>query len=234
MGPATAQRSLPEPPTDSSIRNTLRLGSPELVVALIEDLGVRKDIAEQYREGHEGEEKFAWLSLRPINGAEARALFLPCGIQGAAVFLLTQSKTGWVVRGEETFDCHYDNRVSIRSLYLTSRQQYDLLIGHACVAHGTGYVEQHTLVFRIASSGFKRVFDRTDYLMVDVPVGSRTKQNSVFQPLGFGVLEETRDTWAISGDDGEDIPASLGIQRRMFRWSASLKKFQSSPFRRLR
>jgi len=220
--------------SDESIRQTLEQGDPKQVVQLFTTLGISQDVAEAY-EGvgrQPSEEKFAWFELRPINGAKARLLFLPCALSQSGAILLTLNGKKWKIQDTVGFDCHYDDKVSLQMLYLTSRKQFDLIVRHDCESHGTGYLEQHSRVFRIKSAKIQKILDETDLLNdYNPPVAER--QTSTFIPTATGVLEETRETVKFTADD-EPIPSSLRVERRTFRWCAGLKKFQSSPFRRLR
>lgn len=234
-GEGLAQPALEDIRSDKFIRQTLENGEPEQVLQLLVDLGVSEDAATEYQGlGREpSEERFAWLELRPIEGAEARVLFLPCApIAQASAILLTLRGSKWRTRDVIGLDCHYDDRVSLQTLYLTSAKQLDLIVRHDCVAHGTGYLEQHLGVYRFASGKMRKALDETD-LIVDYNPPISKRQTSVFLPTEFGVLEETRETLKFTPDD-EPIPSSLRVERRTFRWSAALNKFQSSPFRRLR
>jgi len=233
--PALCQRR-----TDAQIRDALRgYDSTEAQrAALLRGFGMEADEAKSYAfdDNDTNPIKVEWIALRPVAGARARALFLPCRdfMFGARVLFLTEVDGAWKKQSEQGFDCHYDFDVSLQVIQITSATQFDLLVQHGCIGHGTGYVEQQAYLFRIVDGKLKLAWHDDDTLKNFGWSGAPSElKKSTLLLTSPGVLEETRETFRLN-EDGETIPGPLRVERRTFRWSTKDEKLISSMFRRLR
>jgi hypothetical protein len=169
-----------------------------------------------------------WRVVRSEPRHKLAIMFAPCGgLDSAYLYLFQSSEHGWHVTDSKSFDCHYDESVSIETAPLRGPDTDDVLVHHECEGHGTGYVEQHFNVFAVDSLKLKLVLDAEEIIKEnDWPEVRERLQRSAFAwvPTPGSPsqdIEETRCT---------RLNGKLAIQKRSFDWSAERFRFVPSKF----
>lgn len=171
------------------------------------------------------------LEWQPLAGQRTptAALFIPCAGDDANLFLLQRTNGNWHVSDKTTFDCHYDESVSIELRAVRNPGVDELLVHHACDGHGAGYVEQHLRVFAISHGKLKQELDTEEVVKSYPPGEPWSIQTSVFTvvPISHNrtrTIEETRST---------TTQGTLSVSRRTFRWDSASSRYIPSNFYRV-
>jgi hypothetical protein len=187
-------------------------------------LGIPDEVASPIRSG--AIDEVVWQPVRIGSTSKAAILFRPCSLSTAYLYLLTQEES-WQVKDQASFDCHYDDSVSVDVDWVADPNRDELLVHHACVGHGSGYLQQNFKVLSIVRAKFQETMD-TDEVLASFPVGEpELLQRSTFTivPLVNSLrraIEETRST---------EKNGKLSVRRRYFRWSADLKRYAPGDFK---
>lgn len=192
----------------------------ELVQRLVA-MGVEPDAAEAVAIPSEPE--LQWISLHTEPDQRLAVLFIPCSGDSAFAYLVRRFGNEWRATDHVGFDCHYDGTVSLEVAATARKSVEDVFVHHACVSHGTGFVQQNFRVFTVRDSKLRSVLD-TEEVVVAANDGFDKYQRSSFVivPLPEGrVIEETRST---------TLNGKLTVERRYFRWIASKSSYRPSRF----
>lgn len=207
-----------------SMQTLLNTGTGEQKVQRLVAMGVEPDAAEAV--GIPSEPQLQWLSLQSESGQQLAVLFIPCSGDLAFAYLMRQVGNQWKVADHDSFNCHYDDSVSLEVGTIANKQAQDVLVHHACVEHGTGFVQQNFQVFTIRSGKLKAVLDTEEIVdAADDALVRHQRSTFVIVPSSEGrVIEETRST---------TLNGRLTGERRYFRWLASTGAYRASRFARV-
>jgi hypothetical protein len=220
---AVAQRAL----TESQIVDALRSGTSEQRQSALASIGVEN--AAEYADFHAsmaGEIK--WLKPRLVDSNNIALLFLPCHGDGSFLFLVRENEVGnWKATDWESFDCHYDDSVSIKLSPLRDAKVDDILIEHDCDEHGSGFVSHNAHVYSIQGHKLVLLLTSQDKLFQEGWNGGRDEdRSSVFLPVprkhGIFALEETKV---------RRVSDSSEVMRRYFYWSRMSHSFRHTAFK---
>ena len=195
----------------------------ELVQQLV-GLGIQPDVAGLAAISSEPE--LLWLSIHTEPNQKLAVLFIPCVGDLAYAYLMRHIGDEWKAADYDSFDCHYDDSVSLEVATLANKHAQDVLVHHACVSHGTGFVQQDFQVLTIRDGKFKGVLDTEEIVNAandDLYEYQRSSFVIVPSPEGR-VIEETRST---------TLNGKLTVERRYFRWLASKGAYRASKFARI-
>ena len=131
--------------------------------------------------------------------------------------LLMLNKSSWQVTDHLELDCHYDDSVSFEIAAIHDPQKDEILIHHACVGRGTGYLVQVFSVYSVDGSKFRQEL-QTDELRNEFPppgLGPELERHSSFTIIpvagsGSRVIEESRS---------QLVNRKFTVQRRQFSWN---------------
>jgi len=192
-------------------------------------LGASPEIAEEYR--GLSEDDLTGIQWRFLDHERHRLalLFLPCVAMGSAnLLLLAKEDSGWKITDHLGIDCHYDSSAGFEIGRVRDGKIDEILIHHACFEHGTGYLEQHFLVFFPNGRKLKVELDTEEVVSDHQPPKHRDlDQQSVFTVIPVGdsltkAIEETRSS-VLNG--------RLTVERRIFRWNPIHARYEPSLFK---
>jgi hypothetical protein len=224
------------PQADPHPENVLAVGKPADRQQVLIDLGVPKDIAEEYADlSPSMESEIGWF---PIHGSKypTVVLFLPCqdGNDGAYLYLLSQRSGKWSSVDSTVADCHYKGAVTIELAPVFSRSADALLLHHSCEGHGTGYAEHHLFIFDLRSGRFMKRFERLEDLFVAGWGVPGFEQHSIFLVIpradAPSQIEETQGKRMIDARTHQVSSVNERLRRRTFTWSQEQHRFLASPF----
>lgn len=209
---------------ETDMNSWLNEGNDQNRADRIVALGVPEEVASPIRSG--AIDEVVWQPVRIGSTSKAAILFRPCNLSTSYLYLLIQEES-WQVKDQASFDCHYDDSVSVDVNWVADPNRDELLVHHACVGHGTGYLQQNFKVLSIVRTKFQETMD-TDEVLTAFPVGApELVQRSTFTivPLVNSrrrAIEETRST---------ERNGKLSVRRRYFRWSEDLKRYAPGKFK---
>jgi hypothetical protein len=227
----TALDQQPDSKNDIDIENWINFGGK--TVSRLMSLGVEKRVAESIDPGVTGGEPVIvkWQMVRAGKGQQLALIFLPChaGWDLAYLYTLTRRDESWRVADHVEADCHYDDNVSFEIVWIRDPNRDEVLLHHACEGRGTGYLEQHFLVFAISDGKLKEELETKEVFHSYPTAVERRRdldQSSTFTLIPIRnsrlrAIEETRSS-ALNG--------KLTVQRRIFRWDAARGKYVPSAF----
>jgi len=202
-------------------------------VSRLMNLGVEKRIAQSIDPDVTGGEPVVveWKSVRGGASQRLALMFVPChvGWDTAYLYVLSRNKGAWHTSDHIEVDCHYDNNVSFEVDWIRDPGRDEILVHHACVGRGTGYLEQSFSVFTPSADKLKNELETTEVLhsfpaAVDRPRDLDQSSKFTIIPMAGSssrAIEETRST-VLNG--------KLTVQRRVFRWDAIKGKYVPSAF----
>lgn len=224
------------PQVDPHPENVLAVGKPADRQQVLIDLGVPKDIAEEYADlSPSMESEIGWFPVRG-NKHQTVVLFLPCqgGSDAAYLYLLSQRTGKWSSVDSTVADCHYKGAVTIELAPVFSRSGDALLLHHSCEGHGTGYVEHHLFIFDLRSGRFVQRFEKLEDLFVAGWGAPGFEQHSIFVVVpsadGPSKIEETQDKRMIDARTNQVSSIDRRLRRRTFTWSQEQHRFLASSF----
>jgi len=192
-------------------------------------LGVDKDAAEALV--HPNYEYAKWNSLRTQSQQKFAILFLPCTLDSAYLYLLTNDESAWHVVDKVRLDCHYDLNVSIEITPVRKTALDEVIVHHACDGHGTGFLQQNFKVLGVMKGKFKIFLDTEELLNVyrggDTPYDLKERSTFIAVPMrgsSSRVIEETRS---------KTINGRFIVERRQFRFNASSARYLPSKFMKI-
>jgi hypothetical protein len=204
-----------------SMRVWLNTGTGEQKMQRLVTMGVGPEAAEvvAISSGPEVE----WLPLHTKSDKQLAVLFIPCSGDSAFAYLMKQAANDWQAADHVGFDCHYDGSVWLEVAAIVKKAAEDVLVHHACVSHGTGFVQQDFQVLAVRHDKLKSVLDTTEILKAaDEGLDKYQRSSFVVVPSSVGrVIEETRST---------TLNGRLSVDRRYFRWVASEGAYRPSRF----
>lgn len=233
----TLSGGLAFPQADPHPENVLAVGKRADRQQVLIDLGVPKDIAEEYADlSPSMESEIGWF---PVHGSKypTVVLFLPCqdGSDGAYLYLLSQSTGKWSSVDSTVADCHYKGAVTIELAPVFSRSADALLLHYSCEGHGTGYAEHHLFIFDLSSGHLAKRFEKVEDLFVAGWGAPGFEQHSIFVvvPSAYGPskIEETQDKRMFDVRTNQVSSADRRLRRRNFTWSQEQHRFLASQFR---
>lgn len=196
-------------------------------------LGVEKRIAESVEPDVTGGEAVfvKWQAVREDPRQRTALMFLPChvGWDSAYLYALSRDEKAWHTTDHAEMDCHYDDAVSFEVNWIRNPGRDEILVHHACVGHGTGYLEQQFSVFSLEDGKLKEEL-ATDEVFHSYPTAverpRNLDQNSTFTVIPV-VGSHTR---AIEETRSSVLNGRLTVQRRIFRWNVTKGKYAPSAF----
>jgi hypothetical protein len=210
--------------SQQSMQSLVNSGTGEQKMQRLIAMGVESNAAETV--AISSEPQLQWLSLQTESNKQLAVLFIPCSGDLAFAYLMRHVGNEWRAVDHDSFDCHYDDSVSLEVATLANKHAQDVLVHHACVSHGTGFVQQDFQVLTVRDGKFKSVLDTEEI------VNSANDDLDEYQQSSFVILpspegraiEETRST---------TLNGKLTVERRYFRWLPSKDAYRASRFERV-
>lgn len=219
---------LPPSDVDWQIQSWLNDG-PGAVQRLV-GLGVDQETARSFVDSfQENDLHIQWKSLRSESTEHSAVMFLPCnGLEGANLFAMKKGNTSWQVTDQASFDCHYDDSVSMETAQIRDPKHDEILIHHACQEHGTGFIQQNYMVFSLVQGKLKLRMD-TDEALDDHQPSERL--HDIVRRSTFTIVPIVHSrARAIEETRSSTLNGYLIVQRRVFRWDAAKEHYLPSLF----
>jgi hypothetical protein len=193
------------------------------------NLGIDKNAAKEIA-SDEIMDNVLWKNVRTGSRQNYAVLFFPCGFRGAYLYVLAQKDKSWHISSEDSFDCHYDDSVSIEIMPIRSPGIDEILVHHACMEHGTGYSQQNLNIFSISKGKLKIELDTEE-----VVISMYTKPNGIdveeLQRSSFVAIPVSQSHMRIIEETQSDlVNEKLTVQRRQFRWNATKDHYLPTKF----
>lgn len=222
-----------QPDSENDVDMDSWISITDKTVDRLVSLGVDRKTAESFVSDQESDDSLwaKWRMGRAGTQKRFGILFLPCHLSNDAADLYALARQGgaWHVTDHIEMDCHYDESVSFQTVWIRDPNRDEVLVHHACVGRGTGYLEQQFSVFSLVDAKLKEEL-ATDEVLHSYPTAVERPrdldQNSTFTVVPVAgsrsrAVEETRSS-VLNG--------KLTVQRRIFRWNAANGKYVPSAF----
>jgi len=218
----------PSSNVDWEIQNWLNDGPGE--VERLVGLGVDQETAKRFVGSFPEDDLHAqWKSLHTQSRVSSAAMFLPCdGLEGASLYALKKGNDGWHVTDRISFDCHYDDSVSMEIAVIHDPNRDEVLIHHSCHEHGTGFVQQNYNVFSLTQGKLKLGLDTVEVLDDHQPP---ERIHDIARRSTFTIIPIIHSrSRAIEETRSSTLNGQLTVQRRVFRWDPAKGRYSPSPF----
>ena len=139
--------------SQQSMQSLVNSGTGEQKMQRLIAMGVESNAAETV--AISSEPQLQWLSLQTESNKQLAVLFIPCSGDLAFAYLMRHVGNEWRAVDHDSFDCHYDDSVSLEVATLANKHAQDVLVHHACVSHGTGFVQQDFQVLTVRDGKFQ-------------------------------------------------------------------------------
>lgn len=198
----------------------------------LQGVGVEKNVAEDFAEsGDNGRTMYPkWTSIRASDPGHHALLFLPCTLEETAhLYAMEHGIHGWRATDRMELDCHYDDSVSYEIGSIRDSKWDEIRVHHACVARGTGYLEQEFQILAVGGGEFKSELETNEVLHEHPAAVERPHSLDRFSTFAVVPMKGSTSR-AVEETRSSTLNGQLTVERRAFRWDQIKRCYRPTAF----